>query len=50
MRKINVFKYPNMAIVIDGGIRRIISDSTIFNMSEDDIKNWYLKVGENNKQ
>lgn len=45
-RKIGIFKYPNMVIIVDGGIRRIVSDVTIINMPQDKIREWYLKGGE----
>lgn len=49
-RPISVFKYDDVVIVVDGGIRRIISDATIIKMSEEDIKKWYFEGGEKIEQ
>ncbi len=47
-RLISVFKYPDIVVIVDGGIRRMVSDATVIKMSKEDIEKWYRKGGEIN--
>lgn len=45
-RPLTVFKYSDMVVIVDGGVKRIVCDSAVIQMSEDDIKKWHLRGGE----